>query len=155
MLTRPLVLMTTLVSLCAAHAADDPAAALRQQVEAAETAFARTMSDRDHRAFLTHVAEDAVFLNGGKPLRGKTTIGTAWLGYYSGPAPFSWHADQIEVLPSGQLAMTAGPVFGPKGEQIARFYSVWRKDPDGRWRVVFDNGYDTPPCAAQTQSSGG
>ena len=37
------------------------------------------------------IAEDAVFINGGKPLRGKAAIVEHWRRFYSGPrAPFSW-----------------------------------------------------------------
>ena len=36
---------------------------LISQVTALEIAFAKTMADRDHGAFMRFVAEDAVFLN--------------------------------------------------------------------------------------------
>jgi hypothetical protein len=36
----------------------------RLQVIATETAFAKTMSDRDHEAFSTVIADDAVFFAG-------------------------------------------------------------------------------------------
>jgi len=49
----------------------------------------------------------------------------------------------VEVLDSGDLALSSGPVVSPAGETVGRFNSVWRKDPDGRWLVVFDKG-----CAA-------
>ena len=34
----------------------------------------------------------------------------------------------------------------PAGKPIARFYSVWKRQADGQWRVVFDNGYDLCDC---------
>lgn len=43
----------------------------REQVIAAEQAFARTMADRDHQAFASFVAEDAIFFGAPEPLRGK------------------------------------------------------------------------------------
>jgi ketosteroid isomerase-like protein len=61
--------------------------------------------------------------------------------FFQGPdAPFSWHPDVVAVLDSGTLALSSGTVFGPAGEAAGRFNSVWRKDPDGQWRVVFDQG---------------
>ena len=42
------------------------------QVTATEVAFAKTMADRDFAAFLTFIAEDAVFLGGATPTRGRT-----------------------------------------------------------------------------------
>lgn len=112
-------------------------------VTAAETAFARSMADRDFAAFMRFVADDAVFLNGGKPLRGKAAVGEHWQRFFQAPsAPFSWRPEFVEVLESGTLAQTTGPVMSPDGKIIARFYSTWRRSTDGRWQVVFDDGYD-------------
>ena len=53
-----------------ARAADR--AALEAEVAATETAFAKTMADRDLAAFSTFVSDEAVFFTGPEPLRGKT-----------------------------------------------------------------------------------
>ena len=112
-----------------------------EQVKAREIAFARTMADRDLEAFLSFVSPEAVFFGDDGPLRGREAIARAWAPYFSGPdAPFSWHPDLIEVLESGRLALSSGPVTGPSGEPLGRFNSIWRKDSDGEWRVVFDRG---------------
>ena len=124
---------------------------LIEQVMASEIAFAKTMADRDHVAFMRFIADDAVFLNGGKPLRGKAAIGEYWKRFYAGPlAPFSWKPDLVEVSAVGVLAQSVGPVTSANGKIIARFYSTWRLEPDGNWRVVFDDGYDVCEiCAAK------
>ena len=123
---------------------------LIKQVTEAETAFARTMADRDHAGFMRFVADDAVFLNGGKPLRGKEAIGEYWKRFYLGSvAPFSWKPDLVEVIGTGRLAQSVGPVSAPNGKISARFYSTWRLEPDGTWRVVLDDGYDVCDGAAK------
>jgi ketosteroid isomerase-like protein len=110
-------------------------------VQAREIAFARTMADRDLDAFLTFVSPEAVFFGGSGPLRGREAIGQAWARFFEGPAaPFSWHPDVVEVLNSGRLALTSGPVLGASGDEVGRFNSIWRMDADGEWRVVFDKG---------------
>jgi ketosteroid isomerase-like protein len=110
-------------------------------VEAREIAFAKTMADRDLEAFLTFVAPEAIFFNGNAALRGKAAVKAAWAGFYEGEqAPFSWHPDTVEALDSGQLAISSGPVHSPTGEVVGRFNSIWRKEADGEWRVVFDKG---------------
>jgi len=115
--------------------------ALTAEVEARETAFARTMADRDFEAFLTFISAEAVFFDAAEPLRGHEAIARAWRPFFEGPdAPFSWHPDLVEVLPSGELGLTSGPVRDPAGEVVGRFNSVWRKEADGVWRVVFDRG---------------
>ena len=111
------------------------------EVKAREIAFAKTMADRDFEAFLDFISPEAVFFDGNKPRRGRDAISKAWAAYFEGTtAPFSWHPDLIEVLESGRLALSSGPVRAKSGELIGRFNSIWRKDPDGQWRVVFDKG---------------
>jgi ketosteroid isomerase-like protein len=86
-----------------------------------------------------------VFLGASGPLRGKAAVAAAWKGYFEGPnAPFSWTPDTAEVLDSGTLGMTSGPVFDPAGKRVGTFNSIWRRDADGQWRIVFDKG--CPPC---------
>ncbi len=115
-------------------------------VRDAEIAFAATLARRDFKAFAEFVAEDAVFIGGGKPQRGRAAVLASWKRFFEGPeAPFSWAPDLVEVLPNGQLGYSTGPVH-VKGKLVARFASTWRRDPDGRWRVVFDNGSDVCDC---------
>jgi ketosteroid isomerase-like protein len=112
-----------------------------EQVKAREIAFARTMADRDLQAFLTFISPEAVFFSENEPLRGRDAISRAWAPLFEDPAaPFAWHPDVVEVLDSGRLALSSGPVVDPSGEVVGRFNSIWRKDPDGQWRVVFDKG---------------
>lgn len=111
------------------------------EVEAREIAFAATMADRDFNAFLTFVSPEAVFFNGNEPLRGRDAIASAWAPFFEGDdAPFSWRPDLVEVLSSGRLALTSGPVTDPSGAVVGRFNSVWRREPNGVWMVVFDKG---------------
>ena len=111
------------------------------EVEAREVAFAKTMADRDFETFLTFISPEGIFFSGNKPLRGHDAISRAWAPYFeSKTAPFSWHPDVIEVLESGRLALSSGPVQSASGEIIGRFNTIWRKDEDGQWRVAFDKG---------------
>ena len=122
--------------------------AARAEVFAAERAFARSMADRDFTAFAQHVAVDAVFFGKGVPHRGRDAVLAAWKPFFDGPqAPFAWEPDQVEVLTSGGLALSTGPVRSPQGQVIARFNSIWRREPAGRWRVVFDKGSPPDPAA--------
>lgn len=126
--------------LCVGSAYAQSNTELAAQVRDAENAFAKTMADRDLEAFASFVAEDAFFF-GQKGLRGKKAIVDAWSKFYEGKtAPFSWRAETVEVLDSGELAFSSGPVFDPRGNRTATFNSVWRRKADGQWRVVFDKG---------------
>lgn len=117
---------------------------LRQAVSRTEEAFAKTMADRDFAAFQTFLSPETVFFSG-RVLRGPAAVAAAWKAFYEGPqAPFSWKPEVVEVLDSGTLALSSGPVFDPDGKRVSTFNSVWRLEADGKWRVVFDKG--CPPC---------
>lgn len=118
--------------------------ALRQEVFETERAFAKTMTDRDHGAFVSFLAEEAVFFSGETPLRGAAAVGAHWKRYYDGAAPFSWEPELVEVLDSGTLALSTGPVRDPEGKPLGTFTSIWRREGPGKWRIVFDKG--NPAC---------
>jgi ketosteroid isomerase-like protein len=121
-------------------------AILKQQVADVERAFAKTMADRDFSAFGVFISEEAVFFSGPEPRRGKQQVTEFWKRFYEGKeAPFSWEPDSVEVLESGTLAMSSGPVRNPAGKQIATFSSIWRQEQPGVWRIIFDKGTDV--CA--------
>lgn len=133
-----------MLGLCSCQSSSEEAVPnAASEVEAREIAFAKTMEDRDLDAFLGFVSTEAVFFNGNIPLRGHKAITQAWAPLFEDEtAPFSWHPDVVEVLESGRLALSSGPVRAASGEILGRFNSIWRKDSDGQWRVVFDKGSD-------------
>lgn len=119
---------------------------LAQQVADTERAFARTMAERDHAAFARFLADETIFFDGDEPQRGKETVATAWKRFYEKPAaPFSWRPEVVQVLDSGTLALSTGPVFDPSGKCVGSFLSIWRQEAPGTWRIVFDKGGDCPP----------
>lgn len=122
---------------------------LAQQVRDAENAFADTMARRDLASFAAHIADDAVFFSDTQALRGKEAVIAGWKPFYEAQkAPFSWKSQTVEVAASGQLAHSSGPVFDPQGRRVATFNSIWRRNPDGTWKVVFDKGCNVCDCAA-------
>lgn len=151
-----LFLVFLFVSSCSAPAvpekvSEEPAVkpdltALKAQVADVERAFAKTMADRDLAAFSVFISEEAVFFSGPEPRRGKQQVTEFWKRFYEGKeAPFSWEPESVEVLESGTLALSSGPVRDPAGKQIATFTSIWRQEQPGVWRIIFDKGNDV--CA--------
>jgi ketosteroid isomerase-like protein len=138
------VLLFLLLASAPAPAVAVDTAELARQVRETETAFAKTMADRDWAAFKNFVAQEAVFF-GRRVLRGREAVAEGWKPYFAGPAaPFSWRPEQVEVLESGTLALSSGPVLDPDGKRNGTFQSVWRLEADGCWRIVFDKG--CPAC---------
>ena len=119
----------------------------KAQVFATERAFAKTMADRDYTAFTSFLSEDAVFFSGPEPRRGKQAVADGWKRFYDKPQPpFSWEPEKVEVLDSGTLALSSGPVRDPTGKLIATFTSIWRLEAPGTWRIVFDKGNEVCDC---------
>jgi len=135
------------VSLGAASFAageDDGNSKREAELRAAETAFAKSMADRDPAAFKSFLSEEAIFSGGGVH-RGREAVASAWAGFFKGEKPpFSWKPEFVAVLDSGDLGTTQGPVFDPDGQRVGTFNSVWRREADGKWRIIFDRG--CPSC---------
>jgi ketosteroid isomerase-like protein len=130
-----------------ATAAPASNADLKQQVTDTERGFAATMKSRDHAAFVSFLADDTVFFSGPVPLHGKQAVAESWKRLYAKPdAPFSWEPAEVEVLDSGTLAFSSGPVYDPSGKQIAKFSSIWQRDAAGKWKIIFDHGWDVCDC---------
>jgi ketosteroid isomerase-like protein len=129
------------LSLSSTLLAQRSAAALKQQVFAAESSFAASMAERNLEDFASHISQEAIFLGDTVVMRGKQAVLNGWRRFFDKPAaPFSWKPDVIEVLPSGNLAISNGPVFNPAGKKVGNFSSIWRREPDGSWKIIFDKG---------------
>ena len=136
-----------LLAACGSVPPTPTTAELKQQVTETERAFARTMAMRDHAGFTSFLAEECVFFTGPTPLRGKQQVSEWWKRFYEkAAAPFSWEPEEVEVLESGKLALSAGPVRNAQGKLIATFSSIWRQEAPGVWRIVFDKGAEVCDC---------
>ena len=115
-------------------------AAATKQVIATEQAFARTMADRNFKAFVAFLSPNAVFFSGSEVMRGPADIASKWEAYFTTrEAPFSWSPDDVEVSASGDLALSTGPVYQDH-KIVGRFSSIWRLEAPNTWRIVFDKG---------------
>jgi ketosteroid isomerase-like protein len=136
-----------LLTACAAPLQRDIPRAEREVADT-ERAFAKSMADRDYAAFKSFLSDDAIFFSGSTALRGKQRVAEAWQPFFEKPeAPFSWQPEQVQVLETGELALSTGPVRDDKGKLVATFTSIWRRQAPGQWRIVFDKGAVVCDCA--------
>ncbi|HSQ68542.1 MAG TPA: DUF4440 domain-containing protein [Steroidobacteraceae bacterium] len=126
-----------------------------QAVRCAEIAFSLSAERQDIAAFKSAIDPDARFA-GEEVLRGPEAIAAAWSPFFAEDGPrIAWRPRFVEVLASEDYALSRGPFRlesrDQNGEPRVRwgtFNSVWRRSPDGRWRVVFDAGgppTESPP----------
>jgi ketosteroid isomerase-like protein len=129
-----------------------------EDLVAAEKAFAADATARGSReAFLAALADDGVVFEPG-PVNGKA----AWQAKVEDGALLEWTPEVAEVASGGDLGYTAGPWrLTPKGEDAPKarghYLTVWRKDADGRWKVLSDHGvsHAETPFPATVQRRGG
>ena len=96
------------------HADVPDNAQLQQQVRDTETAFAKTMTDRDHRAFVSFLADEAVFFSDGKVLRGRQQVADGWKALYEKPdAP-----SRVQLGANAGVPKPGEPVVEDKGEKL-------------------------------------
>jgi uncharacterized protein (TIGR02246 family) len=122
---------------------------LVEEVRRAEIAFAATVAEKRPDRFEAMLADDAVFLGSrGEVARGRDEVVAAWQGLFAADAPdFRWHPEIVELSGDGTLALSRGPwtargrdAQGQPYERAGTFTSIWRRQADGTWRVIFDAG---------------
>jgi ketosteroid isomerase-like protein len=116
------------------------------QVVADERAFAAASIKQGlHEAFLANLAPDAIsFMPLPAPAR------PAHEGKPPAPGKLNWGPIWVAVSSAGDLALSTGPwEIKNQGESMIKvstglFFSVWRKQPDGSWKVAVDAGISSP-----------
>lgn len=112
-----------------------------EDLVAAERAFAADAGARSVRqAFLAVLAPNAVVFASG-PVNGPAN----WQARPEDKARLEWAPEWAEVSADGGLGYTSGPWrFTPEGEEqptaFGHYLSIWRKQPDGQWRLLLDQG---------------
>jgi ketosteroid isomerase-like protein len=119
-----------------------------------EARFAKDVAARGGAGFADWFAEDGVALgNGAAPKIGKVAIAKSatWL-----PKDYqlTWTPSDAMMGPSGDMGYTWGHYEGRSKDShgnpvltSGRYITMWRKEPDGNWKVVLDAGANEPAGA--------
>lgn len=117
-----------------------------KDIEEAESEFAEMASEKGIPEAFTYFADDnAVILRNNMIIRGKDSI-RLWFSEQSfSNVSLQWKPDFIEISKSGDLAYTYGKyiytTIDSSGKEISSngvFHTVWKKQPDGSWKYVWD-----------------
>ena len=119
-----------------------------------EARFAKDVAARGGVAFADWFADDGVALgNGAPPQHGKVAI-TRSANWSPQVYQLSWTPTDAMMGPSGDMGYTWGHFEGhskdANGNPITttgRYITVWRRQPDGNWKVVLDAGSNEPADA--------
>ena len=138
---------TTLPEATTSQQRQPTAASARDSLAASELAFARHSVDHGMRAaFIEYFADDGVNF---APDPGNTRARFRARPEAVEPFVLDWHPAIAAVARAGDLGFTTGP-FAITGRAPAvrepaqgMFFSVWRRQSDGRWKVIVDGGVPT------------
>ena len=117
-----------------------------------ESRFAADTAKGGGPAFAAWFADDAVTLSNGK---------AAVVGHAAIAASATWNPEQYQLLwtpegarmsPSGDMGFTWGHYEGISKDRdgtpirnSGRYMTIWKKQPDGSWKVALDASNDAPP----------
>lgn len=119
------------------------AEAARQTLLATDRAWARTVGDAEQ--FAAFFTDDATFVPPeAPPVRGRATIREAVAAMLRTPGfSLTWQPMTVETAASGDLGYTQGAFTlsvtdssGAPRRTTGTYLAVWRKQPDGQWKVV-------------------
>lgn len=129
-----------------AATAVDPARDDSLAIAEAARAFSRAYVEGDSATIASLYTEDALLLPPGRDVRGREGA-VRW--FYAPPArrPREHHLQAEALRIHGDIATDVGHwnVVNAAGEEFrGRYLVVWRKDDDGRWRMMYDMWHSPP-----------
>ena len=134
-----------------AEAASNEAEVLR----ATDARLQQAVAAKDLKAIVAFYADDAVLMPTAEPLiSGKAAIANEWEHILAIPdMQNTSKLIRLEASSANDLAYTMGSyqsrMMGEDGEMVSepgKWLSVWRRHPDGTWRIIVDTyNTDIPP----------
>jgi len=144
----PLICLAMMTTLCFGQAKPENPA-LPSLVEA-ERSFARSSLEIGARpAFMKFFADDAVVFRPG-PVRYKEAMKDVPLPANPRETSLEWEPLYADVAASGDMGYTTGPSVWTDRSPAKRppyygyYFSVWKKQSTGEWKVAFDIGTEQP-----------
>ena len=121
-----------------------------------EGKFAQAVAAGGGKAFSSWFADDAVTLNNGRPaVLGRTAI-AAQANWDPAVYQLTWQPQGAQMGPSGDMGFTWGHYEGrskdKNGQPVVtsgRYFTVWKKMPDGSWKVALDASSDDAPATGE------
>src|SRR5437660_8996202 len=148
-LTRDLLACSLAFASLAFAQKGDTRQANRFAIVEAERAFARAAAAKGTRdAFLEFLADDGIIFQPG-PVNGKQF----WQARAPRKGLLSWEPIFADVSLAGDMGYTTGPYeFRPNGADdkpiaFGQYFTVWKKQTDGSWKVALDRGASNPQPA--------
>ena len=151
-----------IASACTPPPPPDTRAADEAAIRDADAQWAKTAGANDLDGTVAYYVDDASLLPPNAPIaNGKQAIRTMWAGLLGPGTSISWRATKVEVARSSDLATIMGTyqltMNDPQGNPVndkGKFVEVWKKQADGKWKVVadiFNSDLPMPAAAAEVK----
>jgi ketosteroid isomerase-like protein len=121
-----------------------------------EGRFSQAVAEGGGKVFASWFADDGITLNNGKPaILGRAAI-AAQAQWDPKTYQLSWTPQGAQMGPSNDMGFTWGHYEGhskdKNGEPVVvtgRYFTVWKKLPNGTWKVALDASADEPPVTGE------
>jgi len=148
-----------LTSGCGPSTPPDTRAADEKAIRDADADWAKAAASRDLDATLSYYSDDASLLPPNAPIAtGNHAIRAVWAPLLVADTSVSWKPTKVEVARSGDLAYLLGvyqiTTKGPQGKpdtDNGKLVEVWKKQADGKWKVVADIFNSDLPLSKPTE----
>jgi ketosteroid isomerase-like protein len=128
-------------------------ASLQSLVEA-EKNFSKTFAEKGFRdSFISFFAEDGIGF-GPHPEKTKESLSKAPADTFPLATLLTWQPVFADISSSGEFGFTTGPLLitdqtpQKRPARHGMYFSVWKKQSDGSWKVAIDMGVGTPEAIA-------
>jgi ketosteroid isomerase-like protein len=119
-----------------------------EEIAAADKAMsAQAAKDGFFKTLISYADDSVIKPNEGRlPVIGKDALIKNWEGK-TDMLNLSWEPFRAEASKSGDLGYTIGNWKLAEKDTVlyGNYYTVWKKQKDGKWKFVVDGGNNTPP----------
>jgi ketosteroid isomerase-like protein len=146
---RPFIVVLLALALPVLALGQTPAAgqsAAEKAVRETDAANAKSAAAKSVEGVLSYYDEEAVLADSnGATFRGQEpeAFRAVWEKMFAQSGALTWTIQRLVVLKSGTTAYSSGT--WTNGIAKGTFVAVWRKHPDGKWKVLTTTTWTAPP----------
>jgi ketosteroid isomerase-like protein len=153
------VLILALVALPLAVVCNFPptaGAADEKAIRDADAEWAKVAGAKDLDKTVSYYADDAIVLPPNEAMvTSKNGIRDLWKGFLDRLTTISWKTTRVEMAKSGEIGYAVGTyeaTMKDGAKDKGKYCEVWKKQGDGKWKVVTDMFSSDSPAAAAASS---
>ena len=152
-----LIGLFSFISICTGLAADSKGADAKA-VRDADADWSKVAGAKDLDKTVSYYADDAMVLPPNEAMvTSKDGIRNLWKGFLDSLADISWNTTRVETSKSGDMAFTVGTyqmTMKNGTSEKGKYCEVWKKQADGKWKVVTDMFSSDLPVATSSPAAG-